>query len=527
MVLETHWELPEGALVLADAMLWPQNDRAPEQAAARVLVRRLRGVRGKVWCDFDLKPACNFEPPAGPFTAGTSGFSLPPGELSAHVWSNQPLEPAGAALGRRFELAEGEEVWAVLELGGTSRGWTVELARQALEETTRYWRDWVGRLSYKGYGEGEIRRSAMMVHLLTYAPNGAVMAAATTSLPERIGGGWNADYRLCWLRDASLSVAMLSRLGNQHETEQYLQWLDQRRSRLGRPLGVLYGLRGEKRPHQHQVRAAAGYRGSQPVRVGNHAYKQHQLGSLGFLADCAWIYLTAGGRWREEYWQLLRSAANYTVKHWEEAENGIWELPVAKHYVSSKVLSWVMLDRAVRIAQQVTPSFDTTPWRAEADTIRQQVLEKGWSERLGAFRQDYDSDSLDAAGLLISVLEFLPGDDPRVLATVDRIAQALTIDGWVYRFDPLQTTGLGEGPMGQFEGAFLPCTFWLATAYVKAGRLDQAKALLERVEKIAGPVGLLAEAVDPRTCGFLGNTPLLFSHVEYVRAKWDLARALG
>jgi GH15 family glucan-1,4-alpha-glucosidase len=298
-------------------------------------------------------------------------------------------------------------------------------------------------------------------------------------------------------------------------------------SRFGRPFSVLYGIRGEKRVHRKKISAATGYRGSAPVRVGNHAYKQFQLGSLGFLTDCIWLYLQHGGRWSGDYWKLVRRSADYIKKHWMDADNGIWELPERQHFVASRVLGWVVLDRAVRIAQKVNPGFDVSAWVSESSKIHAEVMERGWSEPLGAFRQRYEGEGLDAATLLISVFEFLPPTHPRVLATIEKVAAFLTVDGLTYRFDPRQWPTLGNFPLGQLEGAFLPCTFWLATAYAKAGQTEKAQAILHRVEGLAGRTGVFAEAVDPRNNCFLGNTPLLFSHVEYVRAKMELARQTG
>jgi GH15 family glucan-1,4-alpha-glucosidase len=343
-------------------------------------------------------------------------------------------------------------------------------------------------------------------------------------LPERIGGQWNADYRLCWVRDTSLALGMLERLGDWEETERYLQWLRRQVSRFGQPLRVLYGIRGEKHARQRKLKQATGYRGSAPVRIGNHAYNQFQIGSLGFLADCIWLYLQEDGEWKDDYWEIIRRLADYTLKHWTEPDNGIWELPERQHFVASRVLSWVALDRAVRIAGKVKPDFDVSRWEAERSKIHQEVMERGWSERLGAFRQRYEAENLDSALLLISVFEFLPPDHPRVLSTIERIQEFLTVDGYTYRFNPRDLPVLGNFPLGQLEAAFLPCTFWMATAYAKALQLEKAEAILRRVEQLVGKLGLFAEAVDPRTGGFMGNTPLLFSHVEYVRAKMEVER---
>jgi GH15 family glucan-1,4-alpha-glucosidase len=526
MVLQTEWALAEGRVVLRDTMLWPEDRRAPEQESCRVLLRTLRCTEGHVSCRFDMRPGLNFAQPAPvSFDHYPSGTTVQIKDLTLRLWSSFPLESTSGSLQGEIELNQGDELWAVLEFGASGNGWSVDAARKALDQNRNYWTGWLEKIRSEARHDAEIRRSAMIVHLLTYAPEGSAVAAATTSLPERIGGAWNADYRLSWVRDTSLALGMLERLGDWEETERYLHWLHRRQSRFGHPLQVLYGIHGEKRARQKKIAGPAGYRDSLPVRIGNHAYKQFQIGSLGFLADCLWLYLESGGDWRAEYWKLVRRLADFTVKHWSEPDNGIWELPERRHFVYSRVLSWVALDRAVRIAEKVNPRHNTDAWRMELPKIHGEVMEKGWSETLGAFRQRYDADNLDAATLLISVLDFLPGNHPRVLATIDKISRFLTIGGCVYRFNPRETPDLGDFPLGQLEGAFLPCTFWLATAYAKASQLDKARAVLKRIEKISGPLGIFAEAVDPRTGCYLGNTPLLFSHVEYVRARMEIARA--
>ncbi|HWD91932.1 MAG TPA: glycoside hydrolase family 15 protein [Verrucomicrobiae bacterium] len=523
MVLQTEWKLETGTLVLQDAMLWPEDRRAPEKEASRVVVRCLKCVRGTARFAFHLQPGFNLEKsPKITFTERPGGISIQANQSALHLWSNFPLQKQTRSLRGEMELTEGQEIWAVLERGASGQEWSVDAAHDAVETNRTYWREWLKRIHH---APREIRRSAMTVHLLSYAPEGSVVAAATTSLPERIGGDWNADYRLCWVRDTSLALGTLERLGDWEETERYLQWLHRQVSRFGPPLRPLYGIRGEKRPRQKELKHAAGYRNSAPVRIRNHAYKQFQLGSLGFFADCVWFYLQEGGRWQDDYWQIIRRVADFTSKHWMEPDNGIWELPERQHFVSSRVLSWVALDRAVRIAEKVKPDFDVSAWRAELPKIHDEVMERGWSEKLGAFRQRYEADNLDSALLLISVFDFLPPEHPRVLATIERIEERLTLDGYTYRFDPRELAMLGDFPLGELEAAFLPCTFWLATAHAKASRVKKAEAILRRVEQLAGKLGLFAEAVDPRTQGFMGNTPLLFSHAEYVRARMEVEYA--
>jgi GH15 family glucan-1,4-alpha-glucosidase len=297
MVLQTAWKLETGKLVLRDTMLWPEDDRAPEQESCRVIVRCLKCVQGTARCEFFLRPGFNLDADASvSFTEHASGFSIRASECALRFWCNFPLQQDPTHLHGKIELSEGQEIWAVLETGATGHGWSAESARDAVEKGRIYWSEWLKRIHH---APREIRRSAMTVHLLTYAPDGCVVAAATTSLPERIGGEWNADYRLSWIRDTSLALGMLERLGDWKETERYLQWLRRQVSRFGQPLRVLYGIRGEKRMRQRKIKDATGYRHSAPVRIGNHAYNQFQIGSVGFLADCVWLYLQEGGQWRE------------------------------------------------------------------------------------------------------------------------------------------------------------------------------------------------------------------------------------
>ncbi len=525
-VLETQWQLPSGTLLLRDSLCAPNGAR--DRETPRALVRTLECPRGKVDCAFDLQPGCDFRQDRIRIRRQPYGFSVRAGESAYRIWSSIGPEHRGGHLSQTFELRAGQKAWAVLEFGISRKKWTEAAIRKSLEETIRYWHHWIGRIRYSGPRKNAIHRAAIMANLLTYGPQGSVVASPTTSVPEQIGGEWNADYRLSWVRDASLSLAILETLGDWQETEYYLQWLTRLEAAHGLPLQTLYGIRGERQTPQRDLKGVAGYRGSTPVRIGNHAYKQFQIGSLGFLADCLWIYLQESGTWRSEYWDLICRVASYITRNWHRPDNGIWELPKRQHYVSTRVMCWVALDRAIKIAGGVRPSFDTRSWEKTREQIHDEVMKKGWSPRLNSFRQRYEADSLDSAALLIPVMEFLPARHPRVLATINRIEQELSIDGFVYRFPPATTPLVSDWPMGQMEGAFLPCTFWMATAYAKAGEIARAEEIVARVEAISGDTGLLAEAIDPRTRSFLGNMPLLFSHMEYARAilAIDRARAL-
>jgi GH15 family glucan-1,4-alpha-glucosidase len=327
------------------------------------------------------------------------------------------------------------------------------------------------------------------------------------------------------VRDASLSLAALALLGDTDTATHYLDWLVSLRSLTDMPLQVVYDLGGGLDLTEHERRDITGYRGSLPVREGNRAYQQYQRGALGYLVDCVALHLRAGGVWHEPYWDLVRRSVDYIAATWQMPDSGIWELPVEAHYVSTKVLDWVALDRGLEIAHRTHHKAEMDSWSRAREEVRTAILQHGWSERLGAFRQHYAGEGLDASVLLMPVMGFLPSTHPCVLSTVRRIEEALMIDGCVYRFQPGKTPGCEDIPVGEFEGAFLPCTFWLATTYAMQGRIRDADDLLKNVERLAGSLGLFAEEVDARSGHFLGNTPLLFSHMEYVRAIVALAQA--
>ena len=521
-ILLTRWSTGRFELELCDVMLWPEDRRA-QGGDAHVLVRRLRCLGGEVDCALSLRPRRGFDDDVRFDDDGT--FALP-AIGDCRLWSSRPLAARGdGARAGRHRLRDGESWWTVLALGDT-RDWSEQRAAAAVDETELTWRGWIDRIRYDGPRARHVRRTAVTIHLLSNAGDGSVVAAPTTSLPERLGGAWNADYRLAWVRDASLSMAMLARLGDDCSAARLLDWLAGLPAGRKAPLRVAYAPDGTTTPRQHDRKDLHGYRGSRPVRFGNHAYRQRQLDSLGFLLDCAWSHLERGGRFGPREWRLVVRAAEWTAQHWGDKGNGIWELPVEQHYLSGRVMSWVALARAAALAERLGRPDEARRWNRVAAQVHADVLTRGWSERLGAFRQRYEAENLDAAALLVPVMGLLPPEDPRVRATVARIDEALTINGFAYRFRPREVPGLEPLPLGEYEAAFLPCTFWLAAAQAMIGRVDAAEALLERAEGVAGELGLFAEAVDPRDGLFAGNMPLLFSHVEYVRAVLELGRRL-
>ncbi len=526
--LKTIWDLREGQLELIDFMAWPSDQRPSGREKYRAILRRLRCVKGRAPARLRLCAACDFKP-VEPTTITDNTVSLRTGKHDIELWSNRPVKVQPAGIESEFQLKEGEDLWCVLAYGHRAADWNEKKAAEAMAESERYWKQWTDKLSYDGPRRSMVRRSAILVHQMGYAPDGSHVAAPTTSLPERIGGDWNCDYRLCWIRDTSLSLEILTSLGDTEGARRYLEWLSGLEPSPEAPFQVVYGIHGEKKLSQEERKELQGYRRSKPVRLGNRAYQQDQHGSMGYLVDCIHRYLEGGGDWRPEFWDLVHHVAEYISEHWKDASNSIWELPVKQHYLSGKVLGWVALDRAIKIAKKLGKMEKTERWRSVKDELHAEVMDKGWSDHrhLGAFRQRYEGDNLDAAVLLIPIVGFLPIDHPRVKSTVEKVVEQLSIDGFTYRFDPLATPGpQNEGiPLGEYEGAFLPCTFWLATVYAMMGRKKEAEAILDRAEKIAGPLGLFAEGVDARSGDFLGNHPLLFSQIEYVRAVRAIALA--
>ncbi len=513
----TSWQSADGEVELTDAMLWPDVARPAGDEGRRTLLRRLRCRRGSVPCAMELMPRDGFAP--GLITSRVpGGLELRVGGFALGLWTSRPVEPAADGVCAHLALGAGEEFWAILGLADNPAAWNPQSADEALQTALRYWRELSGRYNYRGSRRDRVIRSALAIELLSFAPTGALVAAATSSLPERIGGDRNYDYRYAWIRDASMAIATLSVLGDVESAERYLSWLSQLCSSTEMPRQVLYRVDGGTDIAQHSRDDLAGYRHSLPVQFGNHAYRQRQIDCYGYLADCAVIYLDQGGRWAPEYWRLIREIADYTAKSWRKPSNGIWERDRRRHFVSSKVMSWTTLKRALEFADRIGESGNFRQWRAAMTEIRADVMERGWSDELQSFRERYDADTLDASTLLIPLMGFLPPHHPRVAATVQRIETDLMIGGLVHRFRPEHS----DLPMGEFEGAFLPCCLWLAAVYALMGRNEDCEVMLQRTEKLTGGSGLFSEEADSRSDLLLGNIPMIFSHAEYARAVLQL-----
>jgi GH15 family glucan-1,4-alpha-glucosidase len=504
-ILTTKWTVGDTDLELTDAMLQPGDDR--RDRAGPAIARRLRCVRGRAACAYRFAPRDDFG-------AGE------PCTRDVRSWTS-------ANVGATFDIDAGEEAWAIVSVGDDSP-WSSARATRAVEGVRAFWLETLARVTYDGVHADAIRSAALVLHLLTFAPTGAVVAAATAGLPERVGGDRNYDYRYSWIRDCSLALGVFANLGDSPAASRFFDWLTHLESPHGAALQVCYGIRGEKNLRQAKRADIEGYRCSAPVVFGNNAYKQLQLGSVGYLADCAWLHLDAGGGWKPEYDELLARCAENTCESWQRDDSGLWELAHKAPFTMSKVMCWVALDRVVRVAERTgsASSAERARWRKTADEIRAEVLDRGWSQRKQSFRQRYGSDAVDAGLLLLPIMRFLPPTDPRVTSTLARIEEELTIDGYVYRFVPRETPGEGDRPVGDFEGSFLPCLFWLASAHALAGRVREAERVLKRALATAREPQLFAEQYDPRTGDQVGNYPQLFTHAECVRAILDVDAAM-
>lgn len=395
-----------------------------------------------------------------------------------------------------------------------------------LAQTLQCWRTWVSGCTYRGPYSELVERSALILKMLTYAPTGAIVAAPTTSLPEEIGGTRNWDYRFTWLRDASFTLYALSVLGFTEEAHAFIHWLQRLAFSDGEDLQILYGIRGERELAEQVLDHLSGYRDSWPVRIGNGAAGQKQLDVFGEVLDCLHLYRRQGGFERHgeklegAVWSLMCTMAEQVCKHWKEPDSGIWEVRDGpRHFVYSKVMCWVALDRVIRAAEQEHLEADVVRWRQVREQIRVDILANGYNAQIGAFTQSYGSATLDASSLLLPLVGFIPATDPRMRSTVDRIMEHLTDEqGFVYRYK-------GEDGLCGQEGTFTICSFWLVDNLAMQGRVEEARALFEDLVSYAGRLGLFSEEIDPNRCVALGNYPQAFTHIALINSAQNLQRA--
>lgn len=513
-VLETTWSTPGGEAVLVDGMVSDTGSGLLPQA---LLVRALScldgSVRGRV--RFDPKHDWSRPPERAARRHGRLVCSWGPIVATVASAPDLALEPDRPAA---FELHGGETL--VLALGLDHREPAVLVdPRRALEELRRsdgWWRAWSGRLTLPAGSEDAVRRSLVTLRLLTYSPSGAPVAAPTTSIPEVRGGGDNWDYRYAWIRDASMGTSAFLRCGSTQEPNAFLWWMLHASRRTRPRLRVVYDLLGGADLEEREITDLPGYEGSRPVRVGNEAAEQDQIDAYAWMISAGWDVLSETGDLFGETWRAIRGHADLIAERWRHPDHGIWELRGAqRHYVHSKVMAWVGLDRALRIADRMRAGgHRRARWVDARQRIRDDVATHGYSEREGSYVQAYGSSELDASTLAVAYTGFEPPTSPRADATIDAVRDRLGAGGpLLYRFAP------------HGEGAFLPCSFWLSRALTAVGRVDEARDVFERTCALATDLGLFAEELDPSTGEHVGNFPQAFTHASLVEAAADLANA--
>ncbi|MBV9292719.1 MAG: glycoside hydrolase family 15 protein [Frankiales bacterium] len=513
LVLDTVWESRKGAVRVTDFM--PPRGKAPD------IVRIVEGLSGSVDVVSEVRLRFDYGD-AMPWVRRVDGGILAvAGPDSVHLRTPVDLEGKDFAHASKFRVSAGERVPFVLTWQPSHLPPPDPVdPDHALAETEDYWAAWVSRCTYDGEWPDAVVRSLITLKALTYEPTGGIVAAATTSLPEALGGERNWDYRYCWLRDASMTLQTLHYTGFQDEAKQWREWL--MRALAGDPekLRIMYGLAGERRISEQTLDHLDGYAGSKPVRIGNAASDQFQLDVYGEVLDALHLDRSCGMSPTENAWSMQLGLLDVLERKWDEPDQGLWEMRGdPKHCVHSKVMAWVGFDRAVRAVEQFGLPGPVARWRKLRDKIHAEVCKKGFDKKRNSFVQSYGSKALDAATLLIPQVGFLPGDDPRVVGTVDAIHDELMHDGFLRRYDNESTN---DGFASE-EGAFVACTIWLADDLHMIGRIDEGRALFERVLDIRNDVGLLAEEYDPRHRRQVGNVPQAYSHVALV----NTARALS
>ncbi|MBE1586945.1 glycoside hydrolase family 15 protein [Nonomuraea angiospora] len=527
-VLVTRFFADEGMAEVQDFM--PVVEGETHEADRHRLIRRLICVRGSL--PFRVVVAPRFDYAAQEHTVrmhdGRATFDS--SGLSLTLTSTVPLESDGRDVRARFTLSEGEQAVFALDrtdLGLGPKSCALAEAEQELAGTVRFWRSWLAGSRYRGRWREMVHRSALTLKLLTYAPTGGIVAAPTTSLPEQIGGPRNWDYRYVWVRDAAFCVYALLRLGFTEEAEAFMNFLSKNVT-LGRgdpsgPLQIMYGIDGRIEFPERELHHLEGYRGSAPVRVGNAAAGQLQMDIYGALIDSVYLYDKWGQPISSDRWDELCTLVDWVSDNWDQPDEGIWETRGGrKNFVYSRLMCWVAIERAMRMAIRRGLPADIPRWREARDGIYRQIMRKGYSATLNAFVQHFGEDVLDAAVLMMPLAKFVSPMDPKWLSTLDALAEGLVSDSLVYRYDPEVSP---DGLQGS-EGTFSICTFWYVEALARAGRVEEARRVFDNILSYANHLGLYAEEIG-RSGEQLGNFPQAFTHLALISAAFNLDHALG
>jgi len=535
-VLVTRFLSPEGVGRVIDFM--PVGFRSND-IHTNGLIRRVQAIRGTMAFRIVCRPAFNYARDAHKTIVTQHGAIFESSTLTIRLGTRVQLKQEGDGVVAEFTLKEGEEVdFSLQEIQSDDQaelGFSEYQAEELFKQTVDYWRRWLSKCTYTGRWRETVYRSALVLKLLTFEPTGAIVAAPTCSLPEGIGGERNWDYRYTWIRDAAFTIYGLLRIGFTDEAAQFMQWLEARCHELSPEgsLQIMYGIDGRHTLTEESLDHLDGYKGSKPVRVGNGAYNQLQLDIYGELLDSVYLYNKYGTPISYDLWKHLRRLINWVCDNWQRKDEGVWEVRGGQqHFVYSKLMCWVALDRGIRLADKRSFPADRDRWLKTRDMIYEEIMTKGWDAKNQTFVQRYGSPSLDAANLMMPLVFFVSPTDPRMLKTLDATNRSpedggLTSNGLVYRYNIADTQ---DGLSGE-EGTFNICTFWLVEAMTRAGkvdrtRLDDARLLFEQMLGYANHLGLYAEETGHHGEA-LGNFPQAFTHLALISAAFNLDRELG
>ena len=525
-ILLTRFLTPDGVGEIVDFM--PIHEERTKREEDHQVIRMVRGIHGSMPFQMICQPAFDYarEPPRVEKTS--SGYRFVSSRCAVELLTPLSCHAENAGVVAEFVLEEGQEIPIVLSQTSSRPLPPVDqlgtICRQEFRTTLHYWQDWIAASHYQGRWREMVKRSSLVLKLLTFAPTGAIVAAPTMSLPERMAGDRNWDYRYAWLRDSAFTLYAFLRVGFTKEAERFMSFLEKLLRELDprEGLQVLYGVDGRKDIPESCLDHLAGYGNSRPVRVGNSAAKQFQLDITGELLDAVYLFDKYGDPISHGLWTSVRALVDWVCDQWRKPDEGIWEVRGgAQQFTFSKMMCWVALDRAYRIAERRSLPADRARWLAERDTVYQTIMERGFSQKKQSFVQRLDSEILDASMLLAPLVKFIAPTDPRMLGTLNAIERELVTDHLVRRYDPR----VAPDGVGGEEGTFSMCTFWLAEALARAGRLEEARLTFEKMLGYANHLGLYSEEIG-LTGEALGNFPQAFTHLGLISAAVNISRVL-
>jgi GH15 family glucan-1,4-alpha-glucosidase len=536
LVIETTFNTETGSIRMRDAMAFAEGQRGHELGhdAPHEVLRSVEGSSGQVELQMELAPRGEYGLVKPLFRLEDDGGRTFGGPNRVAVRAGVPVEIADATMRASFEVGEGDAVgfamrWAPVEEADPAPPTEPGRVPDRIGDVIEAWRSWEAEHDiYEGPHKELVRQSSRVLKGLTYRPTGAIVAAPTTSLPETVGGERNWDYRFSWIRDSSLTIEALYIGACSDEAEEFVSFMTS--SAGGRAgegsLQIMYGIGGEHDLSERSLGHLRGWRDSSPVRVGNGAWDQVQLDVYGELLNSLHLYRERLGELHPEIQAFVADLADTAAGRWHETDSGMWEMRgEPRHHLSSKVLCWTALDRAIKLAPSLGEHAKVDEWTAARDEIREAVLERGWSEKRQAYAQSFDSDELDAAQLLMPIIGFLPATDERMRSTIEAIARDLTEDGLMLRYR--NEEGLNADGLTGEEGTFVICSFWLVTCLVKAGEVERAEELFDQLAGYANDLGLLAEEIDTANGEQLGNFPQAFSHIGLITAAYAIDKEKG